>query len=82
MPRYFFDLFHDHVCDADAYGAEMDTEEEAVEQATALLSDIVRDDLVAGRARVFSVCVRDHLGIAVYRASLTFDDSRGGMEAV
>ncbi len=82
MPRYFFDLFHDDVCDGDSYGADMEDEAEAVEQATALLSDIVRDDLLAGRSRVFSVRVRDHLGTAVYRARLTFDDSRGKLETV
>ena len=81
MPRYFFDLFHDDTCDADAYGADMEDEAEAVDQATALLSDIVRDDLVAGRTRVFSVRVRDHLGDAIYRARLTFEDSRRGLEA-
>ena len=78
MPRYFFD-----VCDEDGWhrddcGIELDTFEEAREQAISILPDIARDELPDGDSHVIFCAVRNASDRVIYRGELCFRGTRVG----
>ena len=72
MPTYFFDVHDGEVSLRDEFGVELETLEEAAEQAAALLPDITRDTLLGLTSRDVIISVRDEDGRVVHRAALMF----------
>lgn len=76
MPRYFFDIIDNGRLTSDDFGMELDSFEEARDQAVAILPDLARDELPDGESHSFACHVRDEDGIVVYRGQLTYQGER------
>jgi hypothetical protein len=71
MPRYFFDVTNGGHLTRDDHGIELVDDEEARDQAIALLPDIARDELPDGDEHEFVAAARNETGEVVYEANLT-----------
>lgn len=71
MPRYFFDVTSAGHLTRDEHGVDLASDQEARDQAIALLPDIARDELPDGDEHVFVAAARSETGDVVYQANLT-----------
>ncbi|MGI4765356.1 MAG: DUF6894 family protein [Janthinobacterium lividum] len=71
MPRYFFDITDAGRLTRDQYGIELLGDQEARDQAIALLPAIARDELPDGDRHEFVAAARNLAGEVVYEANLT-----------
>ena len=75
MPIYYFDLFDGDKLVRDDFGIELDSLDEAREQAIALLPELARDELPEAESHEFVATVRCREGRVRYQATLSL---RGG----
>ena len=71
MPRYFFDITDAGSVTRDAFGIDLADDDEARDQAVALVSAIARDAPLNGDQHEFVATVRNAAGGVVYEASLS-----------
>ena len=76
MPRYFFDIYSDGKLAADEFGLELDSFDEARDQAISILPDIARDELPDGERHDFVCEGRAAEGQTIYRAMLMYRGER------
>ena len=72
MPLYFFDTYDDGIFMRDAFGIELESSQEARDQAAALLPDMARQMLPVREHQRFAVVVRGADDQPVYGATMTF----------
>lgn len=77
MDRYFFDLRNDGALVVDQYGFEISDSEAMQQQATLLLLELNRDQILSNKSGAIAVEVRNRNG-AVMKAHLAFDFPRTG----
>ena len=70
MPTYFFDIIDGGNVTSDQFGVDLENDDEAREQAIALLPSIARDALPDGDEHEFVATVRNEQDQVVYEASL------------
>lgn len=73
MPLFFFDVCDNGTLERDEFGVELDSLDEARNQAIALLPEIAREETADGEHRTITATVRCHRGHVRYRTSLTID---------
>ncbi len=76
MPHYFFDIYSDGKLAPDEFGLELESFDEARDQAISILPDIARDELPDGEKHDFVCEVRAAEGQMVYRAMLMYRGER------
>ena len=72
MSLYFFDVYNNGGLSRDEFGVELDSLQEAREQAIALLPDMARDSLPREDYHEYKALVRCHRGRIRYTARLTY----------
>ena len=73
MTVFYFDVYDNGRLSRDDHGFDLDTAAEARNQAVSLLPNLARDQLSDGDHHSFVCVVRNAGGVALYRASLTFE---------
>ncbi len=73
MARYFFDTRDNSHSQRDELGLELDSLEEARDEATRGLADLAKDVLPSAVRRELAVEVRDEIDFPVLRAALWFE---------
>jgi hypothetical protein len=71
MPRFFFDIHDGENFTPDREGVELEGLEAAKEEAKKTLPDIVKDEMLDGDRRDFTVDVKDVAGQIVWRVTLS-----------
>ena len=72
MPKFFVDFQDEGTVHRDDEGSELADFEQARNEAIGMLPQIAKDELPNGEHREFVATIRDHTGVAIYRATLTF----------
>ena len=89
MPLFFFDIYDNGTLASDEFGVELDSVQEAREQAIALLPDMARTRLPDSEHHEFKAVVRSQDSRVLYLARLIYqgewkglpeDDSSGPTE--
>lgn len=76
MPKFFVDFQDGITIHEDDEGSDLLGFEQARNEAVAMLPQVARDELPDGEHREFVATVRDENGVALYRATLTFNGER------
>ena len=69
---FYFDLYDGKWSHKDEFGDDLQTMQEAMDMATALVTDLVCEIKTASTDRVFVCEVRDSDGIVVHRSEVMF----------
>lgn len=73
MPRFYFDSRDGDLFIRDDEGLDLDTVEQARDEATAGLADLAKDAIPGGVRRELAIEVRDGTDRRIIRASLWFE---------
>ncbi len=71
MPRFFFDIHDGEDFTPDRVGLDLDSLEAAKDEAKKTLPDIVKDEMLDGDRRDFTVDVKDAARQIVWRITLS-----------
>ena len=72
MPKYYFDLIDGGTATRDEFGIDLADDDEARDQAIALLPDMAHHEMPDGDDHEFVASARNEKGEIVYEGSLAF----------